>query len=846
MPRRHVRPPPVSSPETTVDAAASSAPHFDSEGAPAPDQARRLRAWLVLGNMVAGVLVVALCSFVLNESRTGFRQRALETTTNIALSLQQGIEADLGRIDAVLQSAVRDHLRIVAADPAGALARTLGDQAPLMGLPGLSLTGPSGIVVAGLGTGTRVAGMEFFEELRSDDRARLVISEPYASAAGHWQITLARRLQLPDGSFAGVVFAGVPTEHFQRLFRRVQFGDAGSIALRSATMRLIARITAHGGADPGLGTSNVSSHLREAISADPIGGRYVARTALDAVERISVYQRVGEAPLYVIVGMATGDFLAPWWQEVMVVAGFGLLVLGLLVGSSLLVLRAARLEEVGRRMLEREASRQRAFMQTSSDGIHVLDRQGDVVDLGDAFAAMLGYTRAEMLGMNHALWDARYLEPERIERFSRFQIGRTYRFTTRHRRRDGTMLDVEIASVGVRIDERDLLYCAARDISERVNAERALRNRESLLDRTGRVAGVGGWELDLRTGELEWSAQVHRILEAPADFRPTLEAVLSHYDPAARDQMQLALQSALHEGRPWDLETPIVTATGRRAWVRSIGELEYENGQPVRLLGAVQDITERRQRTAELARERELRSQIERHAEELNTLLHERSEMLDVLAHEVRQPLNNASAALQSMARALPDSRDDAAVSRLARAQTVMGQVLASIDNTLAAAALLVRADPIDRDDADIDTLLAVAVADLPLADRGRIVVRRETHTRTASMDTGLMRLAVRNLLINALKHSPPGVAVEVTLSDSDAPLALLIDVADHGPGVDPEIVPRLFERGTRSQRPGAPAGHGLGLYIVRRVMELHAGRVELVRNGPDGATFRLLVVQEG
>lgn len=809
-----------------------------------PDPARRLRTWLILGNVAAGLLVVALCALVLADSRASYRQRAQDTAANVALSLQQSIEADLGRVDAVLQSAVRDHERESSQRGATLLPRVLAQQAPLLGLPGLSLADTKGTVVAGASPGLVVRELDFFRALQAEPRTDLVVSEPFEGGGGQWHLALARRLQDGEGAFAGVAFALVPAEHFQRLFRRVQVGGSGMIALRSGSLRLVARTSSRPGMDAGLGTANMPERVREAIRSDPVGGRVVARSTVDDVERVHAYQRVGELPLYVLAGLSTDEYLAPWRQEARAVGGLGLLVVALLSGTSLLVLRGARVEQARRRALEREAARQRAFMQASSDGLHVLDREGNVVDLGDAFAAMLGYARDEMLGMNHARWDERYADPERAARFREFRIGRSYRFTTRHRRKDGTLLDVEIVSVGARIDDRDLLYCAARDVSERVHGERTLRQREALLDRIGRVAGVGGWELDLRTGQIEWSAQIHRIVEAGPEFRPTMEALMAFYEPQARQALQEAVQAALGEGRPWDIEAAIVTARGRRVWVRSIGELEYDQGEPVRLVGAVQDVTERRQRTAELERERGLRAQIERHAEELNALLHERSEMLDVLAHEVRQPLNNASAALQSMARALPEGSVDPAAERLARAQTVMGQVLASIDNTLASAALLVRAGPIDRVDADIDTLLAVAVADLPLAERGRIRLRRETHTRTASMDMSLMRLAVRNLLLNALKHSPPGAPVRVTLSDSDAPLALLIDVADQGPGLDPEVRPRLFERGNRTRRPGAPLGHGLGLYIVRRVMELHGGQALLLRDGPDGVTMRLVLTE--
>ena len=148
--------------------------------------------------------------------------------------------------------------------------------------------------------------------------------------------------------------------------------------------------------------------------------------------------------------------------------------------------------------------------------------------------------------------------------------------------------------------------------------------------------------------------------------------------------------------------------------------------------------------------------------------------------------------------------------------------------------------------DADVGVLLRLAIADLPAEERDRVTVASAPGTWTASMDMSLMRLAVRNLLSNALKFSPSRSPVTVRLSDSDEPLALLLDVEDAGKGIPNEIVPRLFQRTPHKDRTAAPAGHGLGLglYIVRRVMELHGGRVELLRNSAEGASFRLVVMQ--
>lgn len=256
----------------------------------------------------------------------------------------------------------------------------------------------------------------------------------------------------------------------------------------------------------------------------------------------------------------------------------------------------------------------------------------------------------------------------------------------------------------------------------------------------------------------------------------------------------------------------------------------------------VTEVTQLKEVQAALRQEQALRAQAEAHTRKLQALLSERSEMLDVLAHEVRQPLNNASAALQSATAALRASGETLGTASLTRAQTVMSQVLANIDNTLAVASLLARQESAERLDTDVDTLLSVVIADMPASERSRIHVERLTATRTASMDMGLMRLAMRNLLSNALKFSPPQAPVHLRLLDSDEPLALVIEVSDTGGGLEPQVAQRVFERGVRGS--GESSGHGLGLYIVRRVMELHGGHVELTKSDATGTTMRLVIVQ--
>ena len=132
------------------------------------------------------------------------------------------------------------------------------------------------------------------------------------------------------------------------------------------------------------------------------------------------------------------------------------------------------------------------------------------------------------------------------------------------------------------------------DISARKQAEAALRASQDLLDRTGRIGGVGGWAFDIASQAIEWSDQTCRIHELPPGFRPTLDQAIAFYAPEARSVIALAVQQAVRSGQGWDLELPLITARGREVWVRAVGEAEILDGQVQRLLGAFQDITARR------------------------------------------------------------------------------------------------------------------------------------------------------------------------------------------------------------------------------------------------------------
>lgn len=146
------------------------------------------------------------------------------------------------------------------------------------------------------------------------------------------------------------------------------------------------------------------------------------------------------------------------------------------------LLTAGADSEQGRESPNRANRQYELLLRTASDGIHVLDVEGNVVEANDAFCRMLGYTREEMLCMNVNQWDAHFSAEELMARIPMLLEKLTV-FETRHRRRDGKIFDVEISTVGVNVDGRTLLYCSSRDITERKHAEEQLRLVARAFDR---------------------------------------------------------------------------------------------------------------------------------------------------------------------------------------------------------------------------------------------------------------------------------------------------------------------------------------------------------------------------
>jgi PAS domain S-box-containing protein len=168
-------------------------------------------------------------------------------------------------------------------------------------------------------------------------------------------------------------------------------------------------------------------------------------------------------------------------------------------------------------------------------------------------------------------------------------------FNFRHRKADGSVADVEVYSSKVEIDGKEYLHSIIYDITDRIIAEKRLRENDTLIRIAAEKARLGGWTVDLKENRTYWSHIVAAIHEMPPGYSPPVEAWIKFYTPEWRDRITKVFDDCARKGIPYDEEMEIFTSTGKRVWIRTVGEaVRDEDGKIVKVQGAFQDISEKK------------------------------------------------------------------------------------------------------------------------------------------------------------------------------------------------------------------------------------------------------------
>ncbi|MBL8350334.1 MAG: response regulator [Burkholderiaceae bacterium] len=295
-----------------------------------------LGARLLLALVVLNAVVVVLGTLALRDARPLYEQKVATTTQNLAQLLDQSIASAIEKIDLAVQNVV-DELEGGLAqgrglDPQWGDAMLARHLQRLNGLSSLRVADARGDLVLGPGVDpahpVSWADRSFFAVHRELPDAGLIVTNPIVGRISNtWVVAFVRRFNAPDGSFAGVVSAAMPIEHFQQLLATLDLGPHGIALLRDADRGLIARHPPLAAAPGRVGAKGFSAELAQAIDSGRTRVTFHAQRTADGVERTSSYRKLTAAPFHLVVGMGSEDYLAGWYADVRRTIALGVLFL---------------------------------------------------------------------------------------------------------------------------------------------------------------------------------------------------------------------------------------------------------------------------------------------------------------------------------------------------------------------------------------------------------------------------------------------------------------------------------------------------------------------------------------
>lgn len=486
---------------------------------------------------------------------------------------------------------------------------------------GLAVHDANGIAVASdraADVGRDFFSTEFFSAVHGrPDPTVLYLSRPSASDDEGVALYLSRAIFDAGGQFTGVVSATLDDEFFAFIIRSALFAPDMRATLAHADGEVFVTV-------PSMGSERMGNLARPGSAFEAHVKSQRQNTVFEGLvpatgrERLGVLASVKPAGLgldntvVLAVSRERSDVYAPWYAQVGLYATLYFTVFALATGLRLMERRRRRRllaqEEASQAALRLTATRLERALDGAQLGLWELQVDTRLLRIDARGARMLGYGEDEVTRpveewtatlhpadqTANAAAFAEHLKGASAAYQNEFRVAVGERYVWLFSR--GKITERNGAGVPLRI------IGTFMDVSERKASEAALADAALLQRRSGEIARIGGWTRDLATGQSQWTDEVYRIHDLQPGDAPDLRRTLAFYTDASRPVIAAAVDQCMRDGTPWDLELQMVSAKGRQLWVRTQGEAIRESGAIVRLAGAFQDITARKQAALELER----------------------------------------------------------------------------------------------------------------------------------------------------------------------------------------------------------------------------------------------------
>jgi PAS domain S-box-containing protein len=516
-----------------------------------------------------------------------------------------------------------------------------------------------------------------------------------------------------------------------------------------------------------------------------------------------------------------------WWSTVKGLGFVAVTTVALHAALRWLVGRERRADEIAR-----SATRRYELLAEHARDVilFVRPQDGRILDANAAAESTYGWSREELRGMT-----VYELRPPAAARLAAAQMSAAdaggIRFETEHRRRDGSVIPVEVSSQGALLDGERVLVSVIRDATSRRATEEALRESEERLALAIDAAGLGTFHA-LPWGRMEWSPRCREVFGVGGGEIADFDAFLALVHPEDRDAVRTAASrwtDPRSDGR-YQQEYRVVRPDGTVRWVSAHGKARFAEvdgvRRPVRLAGTILDVTEVKAVQAQLMQSDRLASV---------------GMLAAGVAHEINNPLAYLCAAIDYLdehARTLAGPEAPELIQALADAREGAQRVrhvvrdLRTFSGKRDERRARVTLEPIVES--------AIHMAANEIRYRARLV--REYGAAPAVMaDEARLGQVVLNLLINSAHAIPEGRSreneIRVVTSTDERGRAVL-EVRDTGVGIPPEIAGRVFDPFFTTKPQGV--GTGLGLSICRGIVLALGGEIAVDSRPGRGTTVRV------